>query len=188
MAFCSNCGTAYEEGAKFCPSCGAAVGQEQPTQQPQPQQSVQPAQPQYQQPQGAAQNDFVAKLQSLNNTADTTAQFDKTDIEQNKVMAILAYLSWLVLVPLFGAKESRFARFHVNQGIVLAIVETAWWIVEVIISAIFSAISWRLGALVGTLLGIVNLVFLVFLIIGIMNAANGKAKELPIIGKFRIIK
>ena len=28
MAFCSNCGTALQEGAKFCPSCGAPVSPE----------------------------------------------------------------------------------------------------------------------------------------------------------------
>jgi len=41
---------------------------------------------------------------------------------------------------------------------------------------------------VGTLLGLVNLVFLVMLVLGIVNAANGRAKELPVIGKFKILK
>jgi len=41
---------------------------------------------------------------------------------------------------------------------------------------------------VGTLLGLVNLVFLVMLVLGIMNAVNGRAKELPVIGKFKILK
>jgi len=34
----------------------------------------------------------------------------------------------------------------------------------------------------------VNLVFLVMLVLGIMNAVNGRAKELPVIGKFKILK
>ena len=34
------------------------------------------------------------------------------------------------------------------------------------------------------ILQLVNLAVLVFAIIGIMNAVNGKEKELPIIGKF----
>jgi uncharacterized membrane protein len=32
------------------------------------------------------------------------------------------------------------------------------------------------------------IVFLVLAIIGIINAANGKAKELPVIGKFTLLK
>ena len=47
------------------------------------------------------------KLNALNDTADTTGEFDKQDIEQNKIMALLAYLSWLVLIPLIAAKMAE---------------------------------------------------------------------------------
>ena len=172
MAFCRNCGTNVNDGIKFCPSCGSPMEAPGPAAQAKPQD----------------QSDISAKLAALNNTADTTADFDKADIEQNKIMGILAYLSWLVLIPIFAAPNSKFARFHANQGLVLAITEIAWWILTGIVSAILYAISWTLGAIFGTLLGLVNLVFLVLLILGILNAANGKAKELPIIGKFKLLK
>ena len=193
MAYCGKCGTKVDEGVKFCPSCGKAMEapaseQQAQTQQAQTQQA-QTQQAQTQQAQTAGdQNDFSAKIAALNNTADTTADFDKADIEQNKLMGIMAYLSWLVLIPIFAAPKSKFARFHANQGLVLAITEVAWWIVTAILNAILYAISWRLGSLVGTLLGLVNLVFLVMLVLGIMNAVNGRAKELPVIGKFKILK
>ena len=175
MAFCGKCGTQVNDGVKFCPSCGAPVSAQEQTNQDTQQQTA------------GAQNDFSAKIAELNNTADNTAEFDKADIEQNKVMAILAYLSWLVLIPLFAAPKSKFARYHANQGLVLAIVEIAWWIVQGILSAVLYSISWRLG-FISTILGLVNIVFLIFAIIGIMNAAQGKAKALPIIGKFKILK
>jgi len=38
------------------------------------------------------------------------------------------------------------------------------------------------------LLGLFGFVFLVFCIMGIINAANGKMKPLPVIGTFTIIK
>ncbi len=179
MAFCGKCGTKVDEGVKFCPSCGAPMAA--------PQQAAQPEQP-AQNTQNTQQNDFAEKLQNLNNTADTTADFDPADIEQNKIMGILAYLSWLVLIPIFAAKNSKFARFHANQGLVLAIVEIIWWVAEAIITTVAYAIACWLGSLLSTVLGLVNLVFLVLLILGIVNAANGKAKELPVIGKFRILK
>ena len=175
MAFCGKCGTKVDEGVKFCPSCGNPMEAPAPEQQAQTQQNT-------------AQTDFSAKFANLNNTADTTAEYDQADITGNKAMGILAYLGPLVFVPMFAAKGSKFARFHANQGLVLAITEIAWWIVTAILNAILYAISWRLGSLVGTLLGLVNLVFLVMLVIGIMNAANGRAKELPVIGKFKILK
>ena len=46
------------------------------------------------------QESFEEKITSLNNTADTTAEFDQQDINNNKVMAILAYFGILVLVPI----------------------------------------------------------------------------------------
>ena len=126
--------------------------------------------------------DFNETLKELNNTADHTDEFDPSDIEQNKVMAVLAYLSWLVLIPLFAAKESRFARFHCNQGIVLAIAELIVWVLYGIlrniplIGWIFSLVRW-----------VISLVCLVMAVIGILNAVSGKAKDLPVIGSFRIL-
>ena len=40
----------------------------------------------------------------------------------------------------------------------------------------------------GTVLNLVYIVFTVLAVIGIINALNGRAKELPIIGKYRLLK
>lgn len=127
--------------------------------------------------------DLNEKFNELNNTADTTSEFDQNDIQQNKVMAILAYFSWLVIVPIIGAKESKFARFHANQGLVLAIVEIICWVVLGVLTNI-PLIGW-IFRLVD---GLFSLVCLLFSVLGIVNAANGKAKELPIVGKFKLLK
>ena len=168
MAFCSKCGAQLNEEATLCSSCGTPVGYET-------EEAANPTQP--------VQTDLSQKIADLNNTADTTAEYDAQDIRNNKAMAILAYLSWLVLIPLFAARESKFARFHCNQGIVLAVAE----IIAVIVLSILDGlplIGW-IFSIAGSLLG---LVCLLFAVLGIINAANGKAKELPIIGKFKILK
>lgn len=133
------------------------------------------------------QQSFEVKVQQQFNTSDTTSQYDPRDIDQNKLMAILAYLGILVIIPILAAKESKFARFHSNQGLVLFIASILFYIVYSILSSIIIAISWKLGFLV-SIIGLVGIVFFVLMIIGIVNAAGGKAKELPIIGKFRILK
>lgn len=133
------------------------------------------------------QQSFEEKVQQQFNTSDTTSQYDPRDIDQNKLMAILAYLGILVIIPILAAKESKFARFHSNQGLVLFIASILFYIVYSILSSIIIAISWKLGFLV-SIIGLVGIVFFVLMIIGIVNAAGGKAKELPIIGKFRILK
>ena len=127
--------------------------------------------------------DLNDKLNELNNTKDTTEEFDKQDIENNKIMAILAYISWLVLVPLFAAKESKFARYHCNQGLVLAIAEIIFLIICGILDGL-PLIDWIFGIVEG----LSELACFLLAVLGIINAANGKAKELPIVGGFKLLK
>ena len=164
--FCSKCGQSLPEGAKFCPHCGAAPDAA---------------------PQGNAGTDFEKQVAAFTDTADTTDAFAAEDIAQNKGMAVLSYFSILVLIPLFAAKGSKFARFHANQGLVLFVTEVVWSAVTGVLGRILRAISPFLG-FVTAILGIVNLLFLALAIIGIVNAANGRAKELPLIGKIRFLQ
>ncbi len=99
---------------------------------------------------------------------------DPSDVSANKVMAILAYIGILVLIPLFAAKESKFARFHTNQGLILFICNVVIYFISLIPG--LKAIGW-----------ILSVAALVFAIIGIIGAAKGETKELPLIGKYRII-
>lgn len=116
-------------------------------------------------------------------TPDYSESFEPKDIEDNKVMALFSYLSWLVLIPIFAAKESKYARFHANQGIILAIIEIAVWVVFGILSNI-PAIGW----IFVILNSLCSLACTGLAVLGIVNAVRGKAKELPFIGGIRILK
>ena len=169
MAFCGNCGTKIDDNAKFCPGCGKAV--EAPAAEETKEQTTE--QPKTEQAQGQ-QNDLSAKVANLNNTKDTTDQFDKDDIEKNKAMGLLAYI--LFFIPLLAAKNSPFARYHANQGLVL------------FICGLISSLVWIIPILGWIIAPILSIVITVLAVIGIINALNGKAKKLPIIGKFKILK
>lgn len=110
----------------------------------------------------------------------TQKVFDPQDIESNKGMAALSYVGILFIVPLLAAKESEYAKFHANQGLVFfiasIIVSIASGILSIIpfIGGIFSFSAWIL--------------VLAGFIMGLVNALQGQAKELPIIGQFEIIK
>lgn len=118
-------------------------------------------------------------MADFNNTPDTTSEFSQEDIQKNKVFGILAYFGILVLIPIFAAKESKFAQFHANQGLVLLIIEVAIGILNIFLSSI---------AFLGLIVSLLSLVIFVFSILGIVNAAQGKAKELPLIGTIKILK
>ncbi len=119
----------------------------------------------------------------LTDTKDSTEEYDPQDIEKNKIMAILAYLGFLVIIPLFCAGESRFARFHVNQGLVLLIT-------DIILGMIFALVGWLplIGWLIKIVRWLASVIFFVFMVIGILNAYRGKAKDLPFIGGIRLLR
>lgn len=122
---------------------------------------------------------------NFNNTTDTTADFEAEDIATNKTNAILAYLGIFILIPIF-AKGSKFAQYHANQGLVLILGGIAAGIAVEIVDYMLSLIS--LGFIALILKVAVSFACFWLWICGILNASNGKAKELPIIGKFRLVK
>lgn len=103
-------------------------------------------------------------------------------------MAVLAYFGILVLIPILAAKESKFARFHANQGLILLITEVAYSIFVPVVIKIVAFISYALAGIVGIALGLAWLLLLVLAIIGIINAVKGEFKQLPLIGQFQILK
>lgn len=126
------------------------------------------------------------------NPNDYTAQYDPRDLRDNRVVAALSYLGLLVLVPIFAARYSYFARFHANQGLVLMICSMGYTVAQRILSSILNIVFGSIlpiipgmFSFVTTLLG---LVWVVFFILGIVNAVNGRARELPLIGRFRLLR
>lgn len=98
----------------------------------------------------------------------------------NKVMAILSYFGILVLIPIFAAKDDAFARYHANQGLVLFLADIICGILGSIIGAIPVV-----GGIITLALGVA---IFVLMILGIINAAKGEMKPLPLIGGIEIIK
>ena len=86
MAFCGKCGQQVNEGVRFCPACGSPmqiVAAEPNRQQTPP--PVQPTDAESMAKATATADALSDKLSGMNKTADLTDQFDKADVEQNKV-------------------------------------------------------------------------------------------------------
>lgn len=129
-------------------------------------------------------------FQKFFNTPDSTAAFNPVDIQQNKFMAVLSYIGLLALIPYFGAKQSPYAQYHAKQGMNLMLVDIGVGILSFLFGLIKvtrTYLFYEYRVTPGWVLGIQTILYLIvlaFSILGIVNAAQGKAKELPIIGKF----
>ncbi len=100
---------------------------------------------------------------------------DAADVEKNRGMAVLAYI--LFFVPLLAAKDSRFAMYHANQGLLLLLAAIA----VNVIGGVIPVLGWLI------ILPLGNLAVFILLVIGIVRSAGGQAKPLPFIGEINII-
>lgn len=92
--------------------------------------------------------------------------------EKNTLMAVLAYLGILVLIPLLTTKDDSFVKYHVKQGLVLLVIWAVVWGV-----GMSAYLFWHVTQLI-------HLGLVVLSIIGIVNAVRGEEKELPLVGQF----
>jgi fumarate reductase subunit D len=94
------------------------------------------------------------------------------DAQEDRLFAAVGYLGILCLIPLLLKKNSAFAQFHGKQGLVLLITWVILSFVNVI--PILGQLVWMVG----------SLALLILVIMGIVNALNGKLWELPVLGKY----
>lgn len=102
-------------------------------------------------------------------------------IDQNKILGIIGYIiPLLFFLPLItDAKNDKFAKYHANQQLLLLL----FWVIGQIAASVLTIV------IIGVLLyPIVMIAGIVFMIMGIINVANGQMKPLPIIGKWELIK
>lgn len=93
---------------------------------------------------------------------------------KNTTMAVIAYILFFVPLLTGDAEKDPFVKYHVKQGLVLFLLVVLINVIGWIIPFYFwYTISWLLS--LGTL---------VLLVLGIVNAVNGKQAPLPVVGGF----
>lgn len=184
MPFCKKCGKELEDGVQFCSNCGTPVSAApQQTQEPQQTQASQQAQTEQIPPEQVAVAPAV------------------DDVTANKGLAWLAYMGLLLLIPMLARKDSKYCEYHVRQGVTLCVGAIAYCIVANILLLIIGAIfpghitygyfySYYANSPIYTLFSVIfalgYIFFGVIAIIGIVNAATGKEKKLPVFGSIKI--
>ena len=93
-----------------------------------------------------------------------------------KRTADVAYLTWIGLIIAFVAGDKDGAKFHLNQALVI-------WLAGIILGivAVIPILGW--------IVGLVGSIFLfVCWIMGLVYAIQEQEKEVPILGKFKLLK
>lgn len=159
MAVCKKCGSPLPKGAHVCPECKAKVF------------------------------DFSDILTLFTRSEDYTDAYSRKDIHENKVMALLCYIPFVCLFPIIAkSRRSAFVRFHANQGLVIFGIHI---IISILVALMF--LIWMIPiagpifcVISGIIFSIIDLANLAAMVFGIIFAASGKARELPIIGGIRL--
>ena len=116
-----------------------------------------------------------------------------------KTYSILAYIGILWIIGLFvKEKDNKTLKFHVGQGMLISLLGLVGnTIIRIITSILINIMKILFGK--GLLFFIISLMFsiilfafvvsiFVLMVIGIVNAANNKEEELPLVGKYAFYK
>ncbi len=90
---------------------------------------------------------------------------NKKDVEEGKALAVISYFWLISLIVLLVKKDNAFVLFHARQGLVLAISATVFSFIPII--------GWLL-----------NIVVIIFAVVGIVKALAGETWKMPILGDF----
>jgi len=104
--------------------------------------------------------------------------FDPADISENKVIAMAPYLmGWVgIIVALLAINNSKYVSFNLKQALKIEVC----FMISVII-AIVPIFGWIASPICLAILFVLK-------IMGFVYVCTGKAKEIPIIKKFRFLK
>jgi uncharacterized membrane protein len=117
------------------------------------------------------------------------------DVERHKGMALAGYVCFVI--PLVLAPNSKFARFHANQGLLLWIalavcvvtvigLQVASWLAGVVFSRV-AILAFFFGGLFHLLQFALLVTWVGLMIYGMLQALGGERKPLPGIGHWNVI-
>ena len=169
MKNCPRCNANLDDNAMFCTTCGLQFANPQ----------EQPAQNTYTQPNPAAAYPVAATV----NPYDHTGEFSAEDVAENKLYAMLLYLTSVigVIIALLVQKnkDSAYLSFHIKQTLKIVIVQT-------LLSLATAVLYWT--CIAGIAGGVCLIITLVVQFICFFNTSANKSIEAPIIRSLGFLK
>lgn len=135
----------------------------------------------------------IAKVEGFMDTKNHSDEFTNDDVNSNKNSALLCYIPFVSLYFILNGsvKKSDYLKCHANQGLDVTILSVLVYFLAKVLSSIFRETSFIINDIPGwleVLIAIMYFICFLYMLFGIINTVNGSSKELPIIGKIKLIK
>ena len=135
----------------------------------------------------------IDAVEGFMDTVDHKKEFSEDEVKRYKTKAMVSYIPLISLIFILTnkTKQSSYLKFHANQGLVITIMWVIVCFIEGILSALFSSDSMLRNSTPGWVSFISYLLYCIcFLatLYGIINTYNDSSKELPLVGKIKLLK
>ena len=97
------------------------------------------------------------------------SRWTEEEINEGKIFAVLAYLSFLCIIPLIFKKENPFVLKHGKQGLIIFVAEVAVFVLQILLG------TW--------LLKLGMFIFGVASFVGIVAVLHGQDVAIPYVSK-----
>lgn len=166
MKICPTCNMQLDDNAVFCRNCGTRVApKEEPTGST-----------------GYENGYYQTQAPAPGPSAwDHSAEFEAKDVAENKLLAMLIYLTGILGIALafLARTESDYLRFHLRQGL-------KFLVVEAVLAAATAVLCWTL--IVPFCAAGAILVLYVLRIISFFQVCGGKAVEPAILRSMNFLR
>lgn len=108
-------------------------------------------------------------------TEDISGRYLARDIKKSRVCAVIGYLFFFVPIIIFP--DDGFCRYHANQSLILLLLGT----IGITIVCLIPYVGWLLAILLAAFIAVCA-------IRGMILAATGKAKRIPLFGNLVLIE
>jgi hypothetical protein len=135
----------------------------------------------------------IQAVEGFLNTEDHKSKFSNEDLRKYKNMAMICYIPFVSILFMFNAKtkKSDYFLFHTNQGLVV----TLLWVASYFISRMLESLFYRKSMVVNNEVGLISFISYILYcacfistIYGIVTTFNGSSKEIPLLGKIKLLK
>lgn len=135
----------------------------------------------------------IDAVEGFINTCDHKKEFNSEEVKKYKTSAMICYIP---VVPFYyiltnKLKQSNYLKFHVNQGLNVTILCGIVFFISSVLKVIFTTNSMLRDNTPGWVSFITYILYCISflaIIFGIINTYNNSSKELPLIGKIKLLK